>query len=109
VTRDDNLPAGSLTQRVTLRGTILDANDEEITGALIAENVPAAKRALRAREIFESGRNVSEAWAEFRIRWRTGLNSVTRLENDGQQFNVDSVVDPTGNKRVLILTARVLR
>lgn len=107
--REDYIPAGEMTARITLRGTALDANDQWVIGSPIAENVPARKQALRAREIFEAGRDAAEMWTEFRIRWRAGLDTVARIEHDGQDYNVDAVVDPTGNRRVLVLTARAVR
>ena len=107
--KEDDVRAGELTARVTLRGTITDANDEDIPGAVLAENVPAAKRVLRGRELFETGRDVSEQWTEFRIRYRGGLDSTTRLEHDGRAYNVQGSDDPTGNKRVLVISARVVK
>lgn len=105
----DMLNAGEMTQRITLRATALDSNDEPIDGAAIAEDVPASKRALRGREIVESGRDVGEQWTEFRIRYRTGLDHATRVESAGQAYDVEAIDDPTGNRRVLVITAKVVK
>jgi SPP1 family predicted phage head-tail adaptor len=107
--RDDDVRAGELTARVTLRGTVLNEDDEEIQGAVLAENVPAQKRVLRGRELTEAGRDVAEQWTEFRIRYRAGLDSTTRLEQDGRAYNVQAIDDPTGNRRVLVISARAVR
>lgn len=105
----DDIGAGDLSTTITLRGTALDANDEPTDGETIAERVPASKRALRGRELVESGRDVSEQWTEFRIRWREGLGSATRVEHNGTAYDIEGIDDPTGNRRVLIITAKVVK
>jgi SPP1 family predicted phage head-tail adaptor len=103
------LNAGEMSARITLRRTAHDPNDEPIPGDVIAEDVPAQKRMLRGRELVESGRDVSEQWAEFRVRYRAGLDSATRIENDGKAYDVEAIDDPTGNRRVLVITAKVVK
>jgi SPP1 family predicted phage head-tail adaptor len=105
------LNAGEMSARITLRQTAHDPNDEPIPGDVIAEDVPAQKRALRGRELVESGRDVSENWVEFRIRYRAGLDSATQITDaDGVVYDVEGVpADPTGNKRVIVISCKVVR
>jgi SPP1 family predicted phage head-tail adaptor len=106
----DNLPAGDLNQRITLASPALSDDEDEISGyTTLAENVPASKRALRGREIMESGRDVSEQWTEFRIRYREGLDATKRVTHGETDYDVEGIDDPTGNRRVLIITAKVVK
>ena len=71
--------------------------------------MPAQKRALRGREFDESGRPTGEQWTEFRIRYRTGLDHATRVEYGGTEYDVESLDDPTGNRRVIAILAKVVK
>jgi head-tail adaptor len=107
--REDDLPAGTLIQRITLSGPIPGERNDEPGFAAIAEGVPAAKRALRGTEKLASGRDVSEQWVEWRIRWRAELDAAVKLTHGSSEYDIESIDDPTGNRRVLVIMARVVR
>jgi SPP1 family predicted phage head-tail adaptor len=106
----DILRAGDMTARITLSSPTLTSDEDEISGFTpLAENVPASKRMLRGRELLDAGRDVSEQWTEFRIRYRDGLDSSKRLTDGGRHYDIESIDDPTGARRVLLITAKVVR
>ena len=105
----DDLRAGDLNQRITLHGPADGDRNDEPTSGVIAENVPAQKRALRGREILASGRDVSEQWVEWRIRYRADLGAANHLTHGSQEYDIEGIDDPTGNRRVLVIMARAVR
>lgn len=105
----DDLGAGKLDQRINLLAPTYSPSGDEITGyTSIVANVPAEKRAVRGREMLAAARDVSEVFVVWRIRWRTGVNAIARLTHGADIYDVEAVVDPTGHRRVLELTARII-
>lgn len=105
----DLLNAGELIQRITLSGPVPGERNDEPGFVAIAEGVPAAKRALRGTERLASGRDVSEQWVEWRIRWRADLDAAVKLTHGSSEYDIESIDDPTGNRRVLVIMARAVR
>jgi head-tail adaptor len=105
----DDLRAGDLNQRITINGPVAGSSNDEPGSAVLAASVPAQKRALRGREVLASGRDVSEQWVEWRIRWRGDLGAANHLSHGSSQYDIESIDDPTGGRRVLVIMARVVR
>lgn len=108
--RDDDIAAGELTQQVALYGPVMNEGGDEVADwSLIASGIPAKKESMRGRELVDSGRDTSEQFVLWVIRWRTGIDTATRLTHAGTDYDIEAIDDPTGNRRRLNITAKVVR
>lgn len=108
---DDQLHAGQMRSVITLRAPTMNSAGDEIIdyNTIIAADVRAAKKVMRGRELEASGRQASEQWTEFRIRYQAGFDVTQRLDHDGREYDVESIDDPTGNRIVLVIQARAVK
>jgi SPP1 family predicted phage head-tail adaptor len=105
----DDVRAGEMNLLVSLYGTTDTGDPGTSAESLLAAGIAAAKRPLRGREADDSGREISEQWAVFSIRWRSDVDTAKTLTHAGDRWNIDAVDDPTGNRRKLEITARKVR
>ena len=105
----DDIAAGDLNCSISFYSPVLNADGDEIESwSLIVAGIAAAKRALQGRETREAGRDTSEQLVQWTIRYRTGLDAATRLTHAGSNYDIVAIVDPTGSRRRLDITAKLV-
>jgi SPP1 family predicted phage head-tail adaptor len=60
---------------------------------------------LSGREYFSAKQVASDVTTRFRTRYFAGITSKHRLFLNGQQYDIESVQDPDGRRRELIIMA----
>lgn len=108
--REDDIAAGDMTQSIALYSPVRNASGDEIVSwALIVAGVAAEKRSMQGRETRDAGRDTSEQLVQWGIRYRTGIDTATRLTHAGSNYDILAIDDPTGNRRRLNITAKLVR
>lgn len=105
----DDIAAGDLNCSIALYGPTRNASGDEITGwSLIVAGVAASKRPLQGRETLDSARDTSEQMILWTIRYRAGLDATKRITHAGSNYDVVALVDPTGSRRRLDITTKLV-
>jgi SPP1 family predicted phage head-tail adaptor len=96
--------AGTLRHRITIEAaTVANVYGEEVeTWSAIAE-VFAAREDLSGREFFAAQQTNAEVTTRFRVRYIDGVTAKMRVYSDGVPYDIESVQDPDGRRRELIL------
>lgn len=103
----DDVRAGDLDQRVTLSEPVYNNRGDRIEGYNpVHLRVPAAKRSMRGREMLDAGRDVSEHWAIFTIRYRPDVTERMRITHRNEDWNIEAVDNVNGSDRKLELTCK---
>ena len=105
----EQVSAGDLNHRVSLEAPTYNPSGDEITGHSAVATVWASVEPLRGRELVESGRDVSEQWTRIRIRYRAGLDTIKRAVHGSDIYDIESIIDPFGSRKVLELMCKIVR
>ena len=101
------MQAGKLRERVTIQEEVVtrDSFGAEVNPWVDAAAVWASVRPGASGERFISAADQVQATITHtvRIRYRSGLSPKQRLHWDGKYLGIQSVVDPDGRKRELVL------
>jgi SPP1 family predicted phage head-tail adaptor len=95
---------GALDQRITLqaRSVTTDAFGQDTITWVDIATVWAQCQAVRGREFFAAAQVQQEQTVKVRIRYRTGISTLTRLLWQGRAHDITGVV-PVGRKEMLEL------
>lgn len=105
----ENINAGDMTRLISLDAPTYNEGGDEITGMdPVVENIWAEKRTLRGQESDEAGRTISVDFDIYRIRYRTGLDTVKQLRDGETTYDVQRVDNVNGRNRVIELTCKVV-
>lgn len=105
----DDIAAGDLNCFIALYAPSYNSSGDEITGYdLIAAGIPASKRTLQGRETLEAARDTSEQLVQWTIRYRAGVDAAKRLTHAGSNYDIVAAVDPTGNRRRMDITTKLV-
>lgn len=90
------IPAGDLTQRITLQTATEGIADDYGAKALTWGNVTvlwAQVRPLSGREIFQAAQAGAEVSHEVRFRWRSGITPKDRFKLGTRTLNIVSLLN----------------
>jgi SPP1 family predicted phage head-tail adaptor len=105
----DDIAAGDLNCSIALYSPQHNASGDEITGwTLIQAGIAASKRTLQGRETLDAARDTSEQLVLWTVRYRAGLDTAKRLTHAGSHYDIVALVDPTGNRRRLDITTKLV-
>lgn len=102
--------AGKLRYRVSIMEPVETQNEygEAITTWNALAVVWASKEDLAGREYFAAQQTESEVTTRFRMRYHAGLTSKMRLTLSGTDYDIQSIADPDGRTRELVIMARAV-
>ena len=97
--------AGDLQHRVTLQQRVAGVNalGQASTSWANVFEVWAAVEPLRGREFFAAGQGQAEVTTRITIRYRAGVVPSMRAVWRGQPYDIQSVIEPLGQKQILEL------
>lgn len=100
--------AGKLRHRITIEEPVESQDDygEEVRWwqplPFLSETW-AEKEDLSGRELFQAQQVNALVTTQFTLRYRTDVNARMRIKHDGQYYGIESVQDPDGEKKKLLL------
>lgn len=105
----ENINAGEMTRQISLDAPTYNAGGDEISGySAVVTDLWAEKRTMRGMETDLSGRTVSVDYDMYRIRYRSGIDTVKRLRDGSQTYDITRVDNVNGRNRVIELTCKVV-
>jgi SPP1 family predicted phage head-tail adaptor len=105
----ENINAGDMTRQISLDAPTYNTGGDEISGYTpVITDLWAEKRTMRGQEKDEAGRTVSVDYDLYRIRYRSGIDSVKRLRDGSQVYDIQRVDNVNGRNRVIELTCKVV-
>ena len=103
--------AGRLRHRVTFQQRQATKNKygEEITTWKHVAIIWAAVEPLKGREFFEAQRNNLESIVKVVIRYRPGIETTLRLEHNGINYDIQSIINPEMKNKELQLMCKAVQ
>lgn len=100
------MEAGKLDRRVTILKRVETKNSfgEIIENFVVDRDIWAQRIQVQGNERFIIAQFVDKVDTLFKIRWRTGLNAITRLRFEGNDYDVYGVLE-IGRKEGLAINA----
>lgn len=101
------MQAGKLRHRITIEapGELQNEYGEPVEGWIPFVECYASREDLTGREAFLAQQVRAEVTTRFRMRFVAGITAMTRINDAGTIYNIESVTDPEGRGRTLILLA----
>lgn len=99
------MKAGELRHRITLEqpSETQDKYGEVLTSWTTLATVYARKEDLTGRELFQAQQVNASVSTRFTIRHRPGLTAKLRVNHGGTIYNIESIQDPDGRSRQIVL------
>jgi len=100
--------AGQLRHRITLQQKTTSLFNYGATTETWAalDTVWAGIEALTGREFFSSQQTVAQADYRITLRYRSGITSAMRAVEGTRTFDIQTVLDPDGRRRELVLMVK---
>lgn len=97
--------AGALRHTITIqtRTVTRDSYGGETETWADSATVPASVESLSGREYWAARQTMASEIVRFRIRWRQGVTADCRIVWDGRTWDIESVQDPDGRRRELVI------
>lgn len=99
--------AGKLRHRIRIEapGTVQDKYGEPVEGWTTFAEVWASREDLTGREAFAAQQVNAEVTTRFGLRFLPGMTANMRVQCEGIGYDLQSVADPDGRGRELVLYA----
>ena len=100
--------AGQLRNRIVIEapGATQNAYGEPVETWTTFLTTWAKREDLTGREALLASQTQAEVTTRFVTRYAEGVTAKMRITSDGQLYNVESVQDPEGRRRTLVIMAK---
>jgi len=101
------MQAGKLRHRITIEAPTGTQNKygEPVEGWAPFAEVYASREDLTGREQFLAQQVKADVTTRFVVRYLDGVSAKMRILSDGVSYNIESVADPDGKRRTLVIVA----
>ena len=96
-------------QVIDLKSPVYSSPPDEIASWSTLATVKAAMKSLAGMEKFEANREISEAWVQFHVRYRSDVTTVMRVVHRAITYDIRDVQDIDGKRENLLLRCRAVR
>lgn len=103
------ISAGELRHRVTLQSPVMNAGGDEVDSWSDLATVFGGRRSMRGSEVMASGRDVSNQYSTWVIRYRSGVDAAKRLVHGSDTYEIDDVSNVNGANTVIEITCRLVK